>query len=85
LNIARVNSRRYPLGRKLTQGQTHELTGDDVHTLQMIHAYRLIDIRCHPPPDLIICLFTKPGTAQTQMLYFLNRLRAYKENEKIIL
>jgi hypothetical protein len=85
LNIARVNSRRYPLGRKLTQGQTHELTGDGVHTLQMIHAYRLIDIRCYPPPDLIICLLTKLSTAQTQMLYFLNRLRAEKENEKIIL
>ncbi|MDO8703424.1 MAG: hypothetical protein Q7J84_00615 [Sulfuricaulis sp.] len=68
-------SHHHELGRRLARGQAGELTGEGVHTLEMIRAHGLFDFRRYPLFNLIGRLFDNPATVIIQMEDFLGRLR----------
>jgi len=69
-----AGSHHHEVGRRLARGQ-EALTGEGVHTLEMIHTHRLFDARGFPLFDLIGRMLAEPATARAQMQNFLNRLR----------
>lgn len=69
-----AGSHHHEIGRRLARGQ-EALTGEGVHTLEMVHAHGLFDTRRYPLFDLIGRLLAEPATARAQMQNFINRLR----------
>jgi glycerol-3-phosphate dehydrogenase (NAD(P)+) len=69
-----AGSHHHEVGRRLARGQ-EALTGEGVHTLEMVHTHKLFDPRCYPLFDLIGQLLAEPAAARAQMQNFLNRLR----------
>lgn len=69
-----AGSHHHEVGRRLARGQ-EALTGEGVHTLEMVHAHGLFDTRRYPLFDLIGRLLAEPAAAQVQMQNFLDRLR----------
>jgi glycerol-3-phosphate dehydrogenase (NAD(P)+) len=69
-----AGSHHHEVGRRLARGQ-EALTGEGVHTLEMVHAHGLFDSRGYPLFDLIGQLLAEPAAARAQMQNFLNRLR----------
>ncbi len=68
-----AGSHHHEVGRRLARGQ-EALTGEGVHTLEMVHAHKLFDPRRYPLFDLIGRLLAEPAAARAQMQNFLNRL-----------
>ena len=68
-----AGSHHHEVGRRLARGQ-EALTGEGVHTLEMVHAHGLFDSRGYPLFDLIGRMLAEPATARAQMQNFLNRL-----------
>jgi len=69
-----AGSHHHEVGRRLARGQ-EALTGEGVHTLEMVHTHELFDARGFPLFDLIGRMLAEPATARAQMQNFLNRLR----------
>jgi glycerol-3-phosphate dehydrogenase (NAD(P)+) len=69
-----AGSHHHEVGRRLARGQ-EALTGEGVHTLEMVHARKLFDPRGYPLFDLIGRLLAEPAAARAQMQNFLDRLR----------
>jgi glycerol-3-phosphate dehydrogenase (NAD(P)+) len=69
-----AGSHHHEVGRRLARGQ-EALTGEGVHTLEMVNTHGLFDARGFPLFDLIGRMLAEPATARAQMQNFLNRLR----------
>jgi glycerol-3-phosphate dehydrogenase (NAD(P)+) len=68
-----AGSHHHEVGRRLARGQ-EALTGEGVHTLEMVHAHKLFEPRRYPLFDLIGQMLAEPAAARAQMQNFLNRL-----------
>ena len=67
-------SHHHELGRQLARGETGALEGEGVHTLKMVRAHRLFDMRPHPLFDLAGRLLDKPAATRELMKNFLEQL-----------
>ena len=65
-----VDSHHYELGCRLARGETHNITGEGVHTLQMIERYSLFEWRNYPLLSLINHLVVEPQSAGQEIIEF---------------
>jgi glycerol-3-phosphate dehydrogenase (NAD(P)+) len=69
------DSHHHTLGRKLVQGDWSDISGEGVHTLQMVKKYRLFDWRAYPLFSLAHDIVTQPATLRERVEVYLKELR----------
>jgi glycerol-3-phosphate dehydrogenase (NAD(P)+) len=65
------NSHHHETGRKLARGDTENITGEGVHTLQMVVKHQLFDINDYPLFRLIESVVQNPEQVETQLENYL--------------
>ena len=68
-------SHHHALGRKLVRGEWSDISGEGVHTLQMVEKYHLFDWRAYPLFSLSHDIVTAPETLHERMEDYLKQLR----------
>jgi len=69
------DSHHHTLGRKLVEGDWSNITGEGVHTLQMVEKYRLFDWRGYPLFALARDILAEPETLRERVENYLKELR----------
>jgi glycerol-3-phosphate dehydrogenase (NAD(P)+) len=69
------DSHHHELGRKLVRGEWSDITGEGVHTLQMVEKYQLFDSRAYPLFSLARDIVTTPETLNERVEDYLKLLR----------
>jgi len=69
------DSHHHTLGRKLVQGDWSDISGEGVHTLQMVAKYHLFDWRAYPLFALAHDIVTQPATLRERAEDYLKDLR----------
>ena len=69
------DSHHHTLGRKLVEGEWSEISGEGVHTLQMVEKYRLFDWRGYPLFALARDILAAPETLHGRVENYLKELR----------
>lgn len=75
-----AGSHHYTLGRQLASGQWSAISGEGVHTLQMIEKYHLIDNRAYPLFSLARDGVAAPATLNSSLQSYLGQLRAWADS-----
>jgi glycerol-3-phosphate dehydrogenase (NAD(P)+) len=65
------SSHHHETGRKLARGDTENITGEGVHTLQMVVKHQLFDINDYPLFRLIESVVQNPEQVETQLENYL--------------
>ena len=65
------SSHHHELGRMLARGETENITGEGVHTLQMVITHNLLDIRHYPLFRLMHDIIRDPVDARAQLMAFI--------------
>jgi glycerol-3-phosphate dehydrogenase (NAD(P)+) len=65
------NSHHHELGRKLARGDTENLTGEGLHTLQMVIEHQLFNINDYPLFRLIESVTQNPDRVETRLKTYL--------------
>ena len=68
-------SHHHALGRRLVLGDWSNISGEGVHTLQMVEKYRLFDWRAYPLFSLVRDIVTAPETLHGRVEDYLKQLR----------
>ncbi len=68
-------SHHHALGRQLVRGEWSDISGEGVHTLQMIEKYRVFDWRAYPLFSLVRDIVTQPATLKERVEDYLKQLR----------
>ncbi|HEY5994052.1 MAG TPA: hypothetical protein VIU46_05565 [Gallionellaceae bacterium] len=69
------DSHHHTLGRQLVRGEWSDISGEGVHTLQMVVKYHLFDWRGYPLFALAHDIVTQPATLRERVEDYLKRLR----------
>jgi glycerol-3-phosphate dehydrogenase (NAD(P)+) len=69
------DSHHHALGQQLVRGEWSDISGEGVHTLQMVEKYRLFDWRAYPLFALVHDIVTAPETLQRRVEEYLKQLR----------
>lgn len=69
------DSHHHTLGRKLVLGEWSDISGEGVHTLQMVEKYHLFDWRAYPLFSLARDILAAPGTLHQRVENYLGELR----------
>ncbi len=69
------DSHHHTLGRKLVRRDWSDISGEGVHTLQMVEKYRLFEWRGYPLFELAHDIVTQPQTLRERVEDYLKRLR----------
>lgn len=67
------NSHHHELGRKLARGETRNITGEGVHTLQMIEKHQLLNTTMYPLFELIQQIVKQPVQVAQKMDAFIQQ------------
>ena len=65
-----LDSHHHELGRRLARGETDNIIGEGVHTLQMVEQYALFNWRNYPLFSLIKHLVSQPQSVEREILEF---------------
>jgi len=68
-------SHHHALGRQLVRGEWSDISGEGVHTLQMVEKYHLFDWRSYPLFSLAHDIVTAPETLNERVADYLKQLR----------
>jgi glycerol-3-phosphate dehydrogenase (NAD(P)+) len=69
------DSHHHALGRQLVRGEWDNISGEGVHTLQMVVKHRLFDWRAYPLFTLAHDIVTQPATLKDRVEDYLKQLR----------
>ncbi len=69
------DSHHHTLGRQLVRGEWSDISGEGVHTLQMVVKYNLFEWRGYPLFALAHDIVTEPATLRERVEDYLKRLR----------
>ncbi len=69
------DSHHHALGRHLASGDWSDISGEGVHTLQMVEKYHLFDWRAYPLFALVRDIVTAPYTLNSHVEAYLRQLR----------
>ena len=69
------DSHHHTLGRKLVRGEWSDISGEGVHTLQMVEKYHLFDWRAYPLFALVRDIVTAPEMLRERVGDYLKLLR----------
>ncbi len=69
------NSHHHALGRRLASGDWSDISGEGVHTLQMVEKYHLFDWRAYPLFAVVRDIVTAPDTLNNRVEAYLKELR----------
>ncbi len=69
------DSHHHALGRQLVRGEWSDISGEGVHTLQMVEKYHLFDWRAYPLFALAHDIVTTPEMLHERMEEYLKQLR----------
>ncbi len=69
------DSHHHTLGRQLARGEWSDISGEGVHTLQMVEKYRVFDWRAFPLFTLAHDVVTAPQTLHERVEDYLKQLR----------
>jgi glycerol-3-phosphate dehydrogenase (NAD(P)+) len=69
------DSHHHTLGRQLVRGEWSDISGEGVHTLQMVEKYRVFDWRAFPLFTLAHDVVTAPQTLHERVEDYLKQLR----------
>jgi glycerol-3-phosphate dehydrogenase (NAD(P)+) len=69
------DSHHHALGRRLVLGDCSDISGEGVHTLQMVEKYRLFEWRGYPLFSLARDIITAPETLHERVEDYLKQLR----------
>jgi glycerol-3-phosphate dehydrogenase (NAD(P)+) len=69
------DSHHHTLGRQLVRGEWSDISGEGVHTLQMVEKYRVFDWRAFPLFTLAHDVVTAPETLNERVEDYLKQLR----------
>ena len=69
------DSHHHTLGRQLVRGEWSDISGEGVHTLQMVAKYRVFDWRTYPLFSLSHDIVTAPETLHERVGDYLKQLR----------
>lgn len=72
-----AGSHHHELGRKLAAGQYGDISGEGIHTLQMVEKFQLIDSQSYPLFKLISDIVATPATLKSQVERYLGQLRIW--------
>lgn len=70
-----AGSHHHELGRKLVRGEWSGISGEGVHTLQMVEKHRLFEWRAYPLFSLSHDIVTQPATLPERLDDYLRQLR----------
>ena len=70
-----AGSHHHALGQQLVRGEWSDISGEGVHTLQMVEKYRLFDWRAYPLFSLVRDIVTAPETLNSRVEDYLKQLR----------
>jgi len=70
-----ADSHHHELGCKLARGEWHDISGEGVHTLQMVEQFCLFDWRAYPLFSLAHDIVTAPQTLPERLQDYLRQLR----------
>lgn len=68
-------SHHHALGQQLVRGEWSAISGEGVHTLQMVEKYHLFEWRAYPLFALVRDIVTAPGTLRDRVEDYLAQLR----------
>ena len=68
-----LSSHHHELGRRLARGETENISGEGVHTLQMVEQHSLFEWRNYPLFSLIKRLVAQPQSVEREILEFARR------------
>ena len=68
-----VDSHHYELGRRLARGETENISGEGVHTLEMVEQHGLFEWHSYPLFSLIKRLVSRPQSVEREILEFANQ------------
>ena len=68
-------SHHHELGIRLARGETKDISGEGIHTLEMVEKYGLFDIASYPLFSLIRDVVHKPADTEKKFLTYLNSTR----------
>lgn len=69
------DSHHHALGRQLVRGEWSNISGEGVHTLQMVEKYHVFDSRAFPLFALARDIVTSPATVNERVAEYLKQLR----------
>jgi len=69
------DSHHHTLGRQLVRGDWDDISGEGVHTLQMVEKFRVFDWRAYPLFSLSHDIVTAPQTLHERVEEYLKLLR----------
>ncbi len=70
-----AGSHHHGLGQQLVRGEWSDISGEGVHTLQMVEKYRLFEWRAFPLFSLVRDIVTAPQTLRERVDEYLKQLR----------
>ena len=70
-----AGSHHHALGQQLVRGEWSDISGEGVHTLQMVEKYHLFEWRAYPLFSLVRDLVTAPETLNERVEDYLKQLR----------
>lgn len=70
-----AGSHHHALGQQLVRGEWSDITGEGVHTLQMVERYRLFEWRAYPLFSLAHDIVSAPETLHERVEDYLHQLR----------
>ena len=68
-----VDSHHHELGRRLVHGETENISGEGVHTLEMVERHALFEWHDYPLFSLIKRLVSRPQSVEREILEFANQ------------
>lgn len=71
------NSHHHELGRRLAVGELTDISGEGVHTLQMVEKYKLFDSAAYPLFSMVRDIVAKPDTLNARIDAYLKQARAW--------
>ncbi len=71
------DSHHHALGRHLASGQWSDISGEGVHTLQMVEKHHLFDWRAYPLFELVRDIVTAPDSLDRRVQAYLKQLRTW--------
>lgn len=71
------NSHHHELGRKLASGLWSDISGEGVHTLQMVEKYQLFDYQAYPLFTLISEIVKTPASLKIRLDAYLAQIRRW--------
>jgi len=71
------NSHHHELGCKLASGDYSDISGEGVHTLQMVDKYRLFDRQGYPLFTLVHDIVASPATLKHRVEVYLRQIRSW--------